>query len=255
MNFLVAASTDIGMTKDTNQDSFSVRVLSTSLGAMVFAVMCDGMGGLDKGEVASSTVVHAFNAWAENSLPHLCVGEIADADIRRDWEEIVTTYNEKIKLYGKQTATKLGTTVTAMLITQDRYYIVNVGDTRAYEIDTAVRVLTKDQTVVARDIEAGYITEEQAATDPRRSVLLQCIGASETVYPDLFFGDARKDAVYMLCSDGFRHEISEEEIYAFLNANVMRSAEGMKANIDQLIEINKQRQERDNISVIGIRTY
>ena len=101
----------------------------------------------------------------------------------------------------------------------------------------------------------GILTEEQAKTDSRRSVLLQCIGASDDVYPEMFFGDTKLNAVYMLCSDGFRHEITEDEIYSYLNPGVMTDENGMKHNMDTLIEINKQRKERDNISVVSIRTF
>ena len=132
---------------------------------------------------------------------------------------------------------------------------MNVGDTRAYEIGDTVTVLTKDQTVVAREVELGHLTPEEAEKDSRRSVLLQCIGASDEVYPDMFFGDTKLNAVYMLCSDGFRHEITEDEIYQYLNPNVMIDADEMKRNMDSLIDLNKQRQERDNISVVSIRTF
>lgn len=256
MNYIISASTDIGNIKDTNQDSFCVKSLSTKQGKMVFAILCDGMGGLAKGEVASSTVIDAFNNWSLTRLPELCENEIKDYDIRSEWVQLVTEYNDKIKAYGKRSGISLGTTITVMLITNNRYFILNVGDTRAYEIDSSsVKVLTKDQTVVAREVELGHITEEQAKTDSRRSVLLQCIGASDSVYPDMFFGQTQKDAVYMLCSDGFRHEISNDEIHQYLNPDCMLSEEVMKANMETLIDINKQRQERDNITVISIRTF
>lgn len=255
MNFIISAVTDIGTTKDTNQDSYIVKVLNTNQGKMVFAVMCDGMGGLSKGEVASASLVNAFNKWSENELVSMCDAEITDSNIRNDWVGIVTEYNEKIKNYGKRSGVSMGTTVTAILITPKRYYIINVGDTRAYEIYESVHVLTKDQTVVAREVELGNLTEDEAKNDSRRSVLLQCVGASDVVYPDMFFGDTKLNAVYMLCSDGFRHEITEDEIYSYLNAGVMNDAEGMKSNMNALIELNKERQERDNISVISIRTF
>lgn len=255
MNFIVSASTDIGIKKDTNQDSYNVQVLSTPQGKMVFAVLCDGMGGLSKGEVASASLVNAFTKWSLHRLPLLCRTEIQDSAIRSDWVGIVTEFNEKIKNYGKRSGVDMGTTVTSILITPKRYYILNVGDTRAYEIADSVRVLTKDQTVVAREIELGHLTEEEAKTDSRRSVLIQCVGASDAVYPDMFFGDTKTNAVYMLCSDGFRHEISADEIFAYLNPGVMNDADGMKANAGSLIELNKQRQERDNLSVITIRTF
>ena len=72
MNFIVAAATDIGITKSANQDSFNARVFSTRLGKMAFAVLCDGMGGLSKGEVASASLVNAFCKWADNKLPVFC---------------------------------------------------------------------------------------------------------------------------------------------------------------------------------------
>ncbi|MBR3761308.1 MAG: serine/threonine-protein phosphatase [Lachnospiraceae bacterium] len=255
MNFIISGVTDIGLTKNTNQDSYNARVYSTKQGKVAFAVLCDGMGGLAKGEVASAFLVNAFCKWADTRLPVLCEGEIQDCDIRNEWTSIVTEYNEKIKIYGKKCGISMGTTVTAMLLTEKRYYIVNVGDTRAYEIAESVKVLTKDQTVVAREVELGNLTEEAAERDSRRSVLLQCVGASDSVYPDLFFGETRLNAVYMLCSDGFRHEITANEIYQYLQPGVMLDAEGMKQNMNALIELNKQRQERDNISVVSIRTF
>ena len=257
MNFIIAAATDIGLVKSTNQDSFNARVYSTRIGKVAFAVLCDGMGGLSKGEVASATLVHAFCAWADQKLPLLCEKGITDSEIKSDWTGVINECNTKIKVYGKKCGLPngLGTTVTALLLTDSRYYILNVGDSRAYEITDKVQVLTKDQTVVAREVELGLLTPEAAKTDPRRSVLLQCVGVLDEVYPDMFFGETKLNATYMLCSDGFRHEISNEEIYHFLNPNVMVIADGMKQNMESLIEINKQRQERDNISVVTIRTF
>ena len=255
MNFIVSGNTDIGLTKSTNQDSLSIKVVNTKQGRMVFAILCDGMGGLDKGEVASASVICAFDNWLMTELPILCESPIEDSAIRSQWENIVTEQNNKIKAYGAGQGVKLGTTVTAMLLTQTRYYIINVGDTRAYELYDGIRQITNDQTFVAREVALGNMTEEQAHTDERRSVLLQCVGASDEVYPDMFFGDTKLNAVYMLCTDGFRHEITPEEIYTYLNPNVMVDADGMKHNMDSLINLNKQRQERDNITVISIRTF
>lgn len=255
MNYIVSASTDVGNVKKTNQDSLNVKVMSIGSEKIVFAVLCDGMGGLEKGEVASASVVNAFHKWVFNRLPSIYDNGITDEIIKSEWSGIISAYNEKLKVYGKKSAVTLGTTITAILLTDNRYYIVNVGDSRTYEITSEVKVLTKDQTVVAREVELGNLTPEQAEIDPRRSVLLQCIGASDMVYPDFFFGATQKDAVYMLCSDGFRHEISAKEIFNYLQAGRMLSAESMKQNELALIELNKQRQERDNISVITIRTF
>ena len=255
MNFIVSANTDIGTTKSTNQDSLSVKVINTPQGRMVFAVLCDGMGGLDKGEVASASVIRAFDLWARNELPLLCSRPIEDSEIRSQWDRILTEQNKKIGSYGARQGIKLGTTAVVMLLTQTRYYIMNVGDSRAYQLTDGVYQITQDQTFVAREVALGNMTPEQALVDSRRSVLLQCVGASEEVYPDMFFGDVVPDSVFMLCSDGFRHLISEEEIYERLQPAVLYDEAMMQKNSVELIEINKLRRERDNISVLTVRTF
>lgn len=255
MNFIISASTDIGIKKSTNQDSLTVKILDTPRGKMVFALLCDGMGGLAKGEVASSELVEAFHNWVLEELPEICDKSIEDSIIRKQWNRIAEMQNNRIMNYGNHCGIRLGTTVVAMLITEQRYYIMNVGDSRAYELTEEIRQLTKDQTLVEREVALGNLTSEQAESDPRRSVLLQCIGASEDVYPDFFFGETRKNAVYMLCSDGFRHEVSPYEIFEMLEPNRMLDEKTMRQNMEYLIGLNKSRMEQDNISVITIRTY
>lgn len=256
MNFIVSASTDIGTTKKTNQDSLSVKVIRTRLGRMVFVVLCDGMGGLSEGEVASAAVIEAFHGWVVEKLPLLCEKPyLEDTAISEQWGEIVTEQNRRIKRYGAKKGVRLGTTVVVMLLTQSRYYILNVGDSRVYELTDGIRQLTVDQTFVAREVALGNMTEEEARMDERRNVLLQCVGASDEVYPDMFYGDVREAAVYMLCSDGFRHEITPREIYDSLKPSELFDEQAMKRRSEELIERNKQRGERDNISVALVRTF
>ena len=255
MDFLISANTDVGIKKDTNQDGLSVKVIGTPTGKIVFAILCDGMGGLAKGEVASTSVISAFNNWLSDKLPDLCRKGINDADVRKQWENILLTQNENIQAYGEKNGIKLGTTAVIMLLTNDRYYIMNIGDSRAYEIFDTVHQITEDQTFIHREIKMGRMTPEEAKIDPRRNVLLQCIGASEDIYPDMFFGDTKKNAVYMLCSDGFRHLITEDEIYQKFQPSALVDTNAMDKNSKELIELNKQRKENDNISVLLVRTY
>lgn len=255
MNYIISASTDIGIAKDTNQDSLSMKVINTSAGRMSFAVLCDGMGGLAKGEVASASVIRAFDAWVSESLPHLCCGPIDENIIRAEWEKILLEQNLTIKGYGARQGVRLGTTAVILLLTEDNYYVMNVGDSRVYEISDTLTQITQDQTFVAREVSLGNMTLEQAETDPRRSVLLQCIGASEEVYPDFYVGKTQVNATYMLCSDGFRHEITGDEIFEKFQPGVLWDENSMNRNAIDLIELNKQRNERDNISVALIRTF
>jgi serine/threonine protein phosphatase PrpC len=233
-----------------------MKVIDTPKGKMAFAVLCDGMGGLSKGELASATVVKAFMDWANNDLPVLCnMDEIRDIQIQVQWENIIAFQNEKIIHYGIQKGVNLGTTVVAMLLTDERYYIVNVGDSRAYELTSGLRQITKDQTFVAREVKNGNMTQEEAAISPQRNVLLQCVGASNMVQPDMFFGETKEGAVYMLCSDGFRHQVQPDEIFEALRPEVLTDIQTMKSNSEYLIDLNKKRQETDNISVTLIRSF
>lgn len=255
MNFLVAANTDVGTVKTTNQDSLDIKVLNTVQGKMVFAILCDGMGGLANGEVASAALIHAFDRWAKEELPALCRQEIQDNVIREQWEKIIEKMNQSIKVYGGRQGVKMGTTVAAILITEHRYYILNVGDSRIYEIKESINQLTTDQTVVEREVARGNMTREEAKVDTRRNVLLQCVGASDAVYPELVFGETKKDSIYLLCSDGFRHELSSEEIFGAFSPQFMTDSNIMFQKITEAIEENKRRGERDNITAGLIRTF
>lgn len=119
--------------------------------------------------------------------------------------------------------------------------------------DASRLINTEDQTLVAREVKMGRMTPEQAERDPRRNVLLQCIGASKVVEPTFICGNYNKNECYMLCSDGFRHVVTANEIQNFFAPSQNSNEKIMKDNIVQLIELNKERQETDNISSILIK--
>ena len=254
MNFLISASTDLGG-KSTNQDSLCTLVLQTPQGPMTFAILCDGMGGLENGELASAAVVRAFRRWALTVLPDLCQAPLEDGVIRQQWETLIQNLNSRIGLYSQQNGTRMGTTAVVMLLTQSRYFILNVGDSRAYELTDHLRQLTRDHSWVAREVEAGRIPPEEAESHPKRNVLTQCIGAPRQVNGDMFYGRTKKKAVYLLCSDGFRHEITQDEIFASLGPQVLTDPRTMDRNAKDLIAENLRRGEIDNISVVLVRTY
>ena len=255
MEFSVAMHTDIGIQKDTNQDSLCIKQASTEKGNILLALICDGMGGLEKGELASATTIKEFSRWFEEELPcHLAKANYVE-DIQYRWERMIKEQNQLISDYGRTHRIQLGTTITTLLIFEDGEYIIgHVGDTRAYMISNeTVEILTQDQTVVAREVRQGKLTQEEAANDPRRNVLLQCIGASKIVEPDFVKGKVQEGQCYMLCSDGFRHVITTEEIKQAFEPKNNQNEEQMKNNIVSLIETNKERGETDNISAILIK--
>lgn len=254
MDFVISAATDVGIKRTVNQDSLFVRKLHTASGKMVFAVLCDGMGGLKYGEFASATLIEAFTDWMYTSLPKLAQRQLEDHIIREQWSAVINAQNSKIRDFGAQNNCSVGSTITALLLTENRYFILNIGDSRAYEIASQVVQLTYDHTVVANEVRLGNLTPEQAALAPGQNVLTKCVGVEESVYPDMFFGDTRRNAVYLLCSDGFRHKLSAEEMRGYLMPDDCQSISEIKNREEYLIELNKQRGETDNISVLTIYT-
>ncbi len=252
MRYIATADTDIGISKDTNQDSMLIKHASTDVGEVLLAVVCDGMGGLAKGELASATVIRAFSKWFDEELPF----ELENADMQvigAKWSLLLKELNVQILEFSN--ANKIdgvGTTFSGILFIGNQYVIGHVGDTRIYHISSSLSQLTTDQTFVAREISRGTMTLEQAKTDKRRNLLLQCIGASKVVEPQVIYGKAEKGA-YMLCSDGFRHEITEAEMYESLNPINLMNKDAMHNNAKYLIEQVKSRGEKDNISVLLIK--
>lgn len=251
MRFMVTANTDAGTVKAVNQDSLLVKHGVYPQGELLLAVVCDGMGGLAKGELASAMGIRIASRWFEEELPY----ELGHLDLQalgEKWSLMLKALNRRLQEYGKQRGITMGTTFTGILFVNDRYVITHVGDTRIYHIGSRLKQLTKDQTYVAREIQRGAMTEEQARTDRWRNMLLQCVGASEGLEPEVLFG-RREKGVYLLCSDGFRHELSEREMYDFLNPAHLANKESMESNTRYLMEQVKQRRETDNISVILIK--
>ena len=145
MKYLVTADTDIGITKKTNQDSLLIKHGSYEDGELLLAVVCDGMGGLAKGEVASASVITAFAKWFDNELPY----ELNNLDmniIGAKWDLLLKDLNSRISEYGVSIKENMGTTFTGILFANDEFVVGHVGDSRLYKIDYGVHQLTEDHT-------------------------------------------------------------------------------------------------------------
>ncbi len=250
MAFIHAYHTDVGIKKKTNQDAVLVKTAKTPNGYVGLFVVCDGMGGLDQGELASATVVRGLSEWFEEDLPDLLHSEQQDDAIRTALETCVTQQNEKILEYGDETESQIGTTVTALLFIHSRYYIVHIGDSRAYQIREQVTRLTEDQTLVAREVARGNITPEQALKDPRRNVLLQCVGATRDIDVVIHTGETEPGTLFLLCTDGFYHKITEDELFEELRPNQFLNEKQLKYKAIKLVDAVKERKEVDNISIV-----
>jgi serine/threonine protein phosphatase PrpC len=254
MQYMSAYHTDKGIKKRTNQDSLYLAEAQTPLGNALLTVICDGMGGLAEGELASAVLTQAFSHWFRQYLPAITQRRNCDAEvIKVSWENLLTSTNDELLEYSARRHVQLGTTAVALLLLNQNYYAIHIGDSRLYQLTDALYQLTRDQTVVQREVDLGMLTPEQAERDSRRNVLLQCVGASAIIEPEFTWGSIQQNHVFMLCSDGFRHVITPQEIWERFNQAALQSEQQMLEGIIHLTELNKYRREEDNITAILIK--
>lgn len=253
MEYITASYTDKGKKKKTNQDSMLILKAESSGRKILLAAVCDGMGGLAKGELASATMIRSLAAWFTERFPVLLARGFSPDDLWDEWERLIEFTNRAISNYAEDNHTSLGTTAAVLMLLDNLFYLMNVGDSRIYRISDNIYQLTKDQTVVQREMDAGRMTYEQSLTDPNRSTLLQCIGATADVHPDYMSGVANAGDVFMICSDGFRHVVLPEEFYEAFYPPYMDSPETMQQRLREITELNLQRGEDDNISSLMIK--
>lgn len=248
MKYKIAAHTDTGIRKSKNQDGILMKVAHTDYGTIAFGAICDGMGGLHKGELASANMLRMLSLWFEVEFPEVLYRGLHMESLKESWNHLISNANRQLQSYGKKKSFRMGTTMVAVLLAGKTYYICNVGDSRIYRIKERVELLTKDQTFVQQEIDLGKMTYEEADTDSRRNILLQCVGASSIVKPDYYTGTMESESVFLLCSDGFRHVVKEEELLQNLIPEKMKTEYSMKKSLLYLTELNKSRMETDNIS-------
>ncbi len=262
MNIFTGVKTDIGTTKEINQDSFLLKVARMVDGRRIsLAVICDGMGGLSCGEMASAVFVKRMEKWFYEELPEILshkavtmkLDENVDenrlwANVQYSWSNIVADMNRELAAYGISRGIMLGTTNVSQLIIDDRYIAMWIGDSRLYEIQgKELKLLTHDHSLVQRKIDEGEMAGDEAKLSNDKNVLLQCIGASVEVKPDFITGQVEDDASFILCSDGLWRELDEKEL---LQMTV--EGESLNLNADKMVSLVKQRGERDNITVVLI---
>ena len=261
MKILAAYDTDIGTTKNVNQDALCIKEAETNLGLFHISVLCDGMGGLSCGEIASATVVRAFADWFQEELPKYMLNFSVDM-VWRDWKALAEQYSRASVEYGLRMnpVTKLGTTLTAVLVTEHYGALaIQVGDSRLYRLTDTIERITQDQTKIAVMMRQGQLalTEYEEEHHPERNVLSDCIGGSRIeCHPDFYQIPAEKlnaGTAFLLCSDGFRHEVPSAELFDAMRPERLTDADTMKRILRRLIDLNKERNETDNISAILLK--
>ncbi len=249
MNYVARAVSDIGIKRKSNQDSFCYEVAQYHGEQLAYLVICDGMGGFSKGEIASAEVLTTFDDWFRKRMPEILETGFSAEALREEWYSMAEAENLRISKYAEENRLKMGTTLTAALFLGEQYYILHVGDCRLYEIrESDVLQLTHDHTVTQREIDNGELSPEDAEHDSRQHILLQCLGAGRDIAPDFVVGTIRSDASYLLCSDGFRHKFSRAEMLQYLNAHNNSTQKKIQKNLENAIERIKDRGETDNIT-------
>jgi serine/threonine protein phosphatase PrpC len=253
----VSALTDIGMSRSRNEDSFSIADLTTGEVALesdftphrigergTLLVVADGMGGAAAGKLASEMTVAALRQALLNDSPDLSMDtRLANA---------TELANRQVYEYATQNPEfkGMGTTLTAILVQNHSASISQVGDSRAYLIrDEKIHQLTKDQTLVQKLLDDGYITP-QAALNYSRHVILQAVGTEPTVDYALAAVKLYHNDYLLLCSDGLSSHVSSEEmLQAVQNSATLPDA------CNLLVDLANERGGEDNITVVIARLY
>lgn len=241
-----AVATDIGCKRANNEDSFGY---DAALG--IYAV-CDGMGGMAAGEVASATAVQAllerFGAGAiageakpgTETVPERIYQAIAAANL---------AVRELAAASGKE---GMGTTLVCAALEDARVVrivIGNVGDSRAYFVRGGeCRQITTDHSLVGEQLRHGLITPEVAAVSNLQSVITRAIGAAAKVEPDLYETEIRPGDMILLATDGLTRYVEAVEI-----SSILSSGKDLQRICQTLIDAAKTRGGADNITCLALR--
>lgn len=258
----VFGRTDVGRTREHNEDAFVVVDLSRDNASLQEDVrthaagekgsmfmVADGMGGAAAGEIASDM---AITILLEEMRTRWSATALAGADeFARALKASTKSANEQINTYAANHPEYrgMGTTATIAGLLGDTLYLAQVGDSRAYLVRNGVaQQITKDQSLMQKLIEAGELTEEEAEHSERRNIILQALGPEATIKIDLTHQQLRRGDTLVLCSDGLSGQVSKNDIAAII-ANEPDLTEACEALIDRANAAGGP----DNITVIIAR--
>jgi protein phosphatase len=208
-------------------------------------IVADGMGGHAAGEVASEMAVRII-AREVSEEPAGGDDELAER-VRRAIQKANAAIFERT--LSEQDKRGMGTTATVLALTQTHYLIGQVGDSRAYLLrDRRLMQLTKDHSYVQEQVDAGYLTPEQARTHPYSNVITRCVGANSDVTPDIYVGALRVGDKYLLASDGLTGMLEDADLERALLADA-----APEELVEALIAEANRRGGLDNITAIVIR--
>lgn len=246
---LFYGKTDIGRRREMNQDDFAIRKYSYDVLA---AVVCDGMGGANGGNVASRIAVETFMTQLdEYEHEHPSFFGESEEDILDCLSAAVTAANRAVykTAAGDSSLNGMGTTLVACLVVGEKGYVVNVGDSRLYLVaDGEIEQVSHDHSLVQDLIDFGKITLEEAKHHSRRHVITRVVGTYKTVAADLFVCEMKAGTYAVLCSDGLTDLVEPEEI-----CGIVRGIDGneeIQKACETLIDCTNERGGHDNITAV-----
>ncbi len=234
----IFGKTDLGLIRETNQDAFSFGSFDD---VNCWAVVCDGMGGVSGGQVASA----------------ICVEKISEA-LKRGYRDKMSISSAKNLLISAITAANsavfkesqenyelkgMGTTVVAVLVIDSIAVIAHVGDSRAYILNDDIKPVTKDHSFVQLLIDTGKITEEEAKVHPDRNVITRAVGIEHVVDVEIDVVDIDVNDKLLICTDGLNGYVEDVDILKTVNEYGDSSAE-------KLVETANNAGGRDNVTVV-----
>lgn len=235
MKLTGGCATYVGNTRKVNQDAILYR--SSEKDGWYFTVLavCDGVGGLEKGELASALVVRQANAWYERILQWLDI-PTADPDVLyAHVKDAAEEWNREVCEYRERNRIQTGTTLSLLLLLRDKYYTLQVGDSRIYRFgENDWEQLTVDASVT------------QMKNGKMKTYLDNYMGKTRDLWFTSSGGAVRDGDLFLVCSDGLYHHLQPEDIREIRGG--IRDEKGVKAVCEGLIEKMMERGERDNIS-------
>ncbi|MBQ7293239.1 MAG: serine/threonine-protein phosphatase [Clostridia bacterium] len=253
----VFGKSDIGNVRKANEDVFGTKLIADNA---LIAVVCDGMGGLDLGDVASELAMRTFIETVERlCASHIKKRRLSLSDTEADLilQNAVTVANNRIiaKQEELDVSEGMGTTLVAALIVDGgkRISWANIGDSRLYTVDSRdILQVSKDHSYVQYMLDQGKLTLEEAKKSKKKNLITKAIGIDVTCSPDTdtfpLSSDEVKETKILLCSDGFSNSVSEEECMAI----TMNPSLSTEQKVNSLIELAKKNDGSDNITLIMI---
>ncbi|ADW16612.1 protein serine/threonine phosphatase [Desulfobulbus propionicus DSM 2032] len=239
-----AGATDPGRVRRCNEDNLLIYPE-----AGVFAV-ADGLGGLDAGDVASSTAL----AHLRELVPTPFAGNrffalFNDKHPLRQLEAVVAAVNRRTYEHRMTLGKNMATTLAMVQLRGDKVVLAHVGDSRVYRWrDNALHCLTSDHSLVNELVRKGALTASQARQSSQRHVITRAVGAEPTVMPTLQQQPLAVGDILLLCTDGLTSMLSDRDIGQCLG----NAATTIGGSVAQLITLANQAGGHDNITVVGV---